>query len=877
MKKTVAVFLAVFMLLVMIPSGLSLNAETGKSEIDDTGVTLCGFANWKYTNGYSSITYPRTFIAFDSENPGTTENLLAMSGKDSSASALIGDNIYLFAHDYEYEGTVSKPERLYRIDTTASTWSAVQIGTGSTELRVASLTYAQDTDTLYALVLRNDRTNHQLMTVNRETGALTEVFDFNNCNFAIIPAIAYLGNGQFFAVHHTTGNALVFNTAGQLVRTMQYITANRAVESYSALYYYAPENVVFGALNQILPAGNFGKLVKINPDTGSVTEVGNIGPACGYGLNGLFALRNHTVAPSPRPSQEDVDAALNASGSSLTFSNDLINPWEVVTSSGRTYMESAIQGMNNSSTSITATFSGLTAGQVLSFDWSVSSENNYDWFTFAVNGNTVQRISGSHSFETYRYSIPSNGTYTFAWTYSKDASAANGSDSACLDNISISGNQPQPIVGDMLDVALNAAGSNIHFSNDPAKPWVIDSSEPGRMSIMSTIIGDSEHQAVYFRVRDAHAGDAVRFEWKTDCEPNFDRLLFIQNNIILTSITGNTGWTEYTYIIPADGDYYFTWSFVKDDDNDSEYRGMGDDGIAQFENGNVWVDNVEYIREYAEGYEPSPNLPDPASFNAAVNAPGENRSFKNDTNNPWQIATESGRICAVSNIMNQDNTDTEFTVDLGYLEAGSVIAFDWKTDCEAVCDRISITLNGYDCMVASGQTQWTSETFTITESDYYVIGWKYSKDYSDSFYSDRVYVDNIKVTPLVTLTYHTVTIIDGFDNSILRTLNVPDGYYVELPETPIHLGYVFDHWEGQIEDITSDGTVTAIYVPRGEGGMMGDVDGDGVISLVDATNVMRHALNLTNLGSYAQYADMDGDGSITVADSVMVMRRALGI
>lgn len=873
MKKTISILLAVLMLTVMLPAGL--NAETSNAEpADNAGVTLCGFANWENSNGDSTITFNRTFVGFNSENPNATEDLLSLSGKDSDASAAIGDTVYFFAHTYEDDTDQDSPEIFYRVDTTASTWTATQIGTGSTEYRVASLTYAQDTDTLYALILRKDRTNQQLMIVNRENGSMTEVFDLAEHDLAIIPTIAYIGNGQFFAVHHATGKALIFNTSGQIVRTMQAITANTAVESFGGLYYYAPGNVIYGALEQKIPAGSFGILVSIDPATGVVTEKGSIGYSYGYAMVGLFALENHTITPTPHPTQEEFDAALNASGSSLTFVNDRVHPWNIVTGSGRTYVESTIQGMNGASSSITATYNGLTAGQVLSFDWSVSSENNYDWMTFAVNGTTVQRISGSHSFASYSYSIPSNGMYTFTWTYSKDSSAANGSDSACLDNIAISGNQPQPIEGNMLNTALNAPGSNIDFSDDPSHPWAIDSSESGRVSIKSTIVGDSEDQVVYFRIRDAHAGDAIRFDWKTDCEYMFDQLQFRKNNAIIEFISGDSDWAQYTYVIPEDGDYFFSWDFSKDDDDDSSYR--TDRGT--YEDGNGWVDNIEYIRDYGFGGGPSPDLPNPASFNSAVNAPGENRSFENDPVIPWQIANDSGRTCAVSNIMNMDNTETEFTIDMGYLEAGTTISFDWKTDTEAGHDRVSVTLNGCEYKVASGQTAWTSESVTVLSSDYYVIGWKYSKNYTASSYSDKVWVDNIKITPVVTLTYHTVTIMDGFDNTVLRTLNVPDGHYVVCPDPPVHIGYVFDHWEGQIENITSDGVVTAIYLPREGGGLMGDVNGDGVVSITDATAVARHAMNLVLLNSnYVQYADMDGNGIISISDAVIVMRTALGL
>lgn len=92
-----------------------------------------------------------------------------------------------------------------------------------------------------------------------------------------------------------------------------------------------------------------------------------------------------------------------------------------------------------------------------------------------------------------------------------------------------------------------------------------------------------------------------------------------------------------------------------------------------------WVDSVSYVEDYVPPVAPG----DPAQFNAAVNAPGENRSFVNDYAHPWVVVTDSGRNCVRSDIAGMRLTETEFTIDMGYLEAGSVISFDWKTSSES--------------------------------------------------------------------------------------------------------------------------------------------------------------------------------------------------
>jgi len=65
------------------------------------------------------------------------------------------------------------------------------------------------------------------------------------------------------------------------------------------------------------------------------------------------------------------------------------------------------------------------------FDYHVSSENSYDWFTIVVNGSQIDRISGTNS-GSYSGRLSSGTEITF--TYSKDGSNSNGSDCGWVDN-----------------------------------------------------------------------------------------------------------------------------------------------------------------------------------------------------------------------------------------------------------------------------------------------------------------------------------------------------------------------------------------------------------------------------------------------------------
>jgi hypothetical protein len=77
----------------------------------------------------------------------------------------------------------------------------------------------------------------------------------------------------------------------------------------------------------------------------------------------------------------------------------------------------------------------------ISFYWKVSSESNYDWLSFYIDGTRQDRISGTSTtaWAMKTYSASNTGTHTLKWEYSKDVSSSNGSDAGWVDRITWSG------------------------------------------------------------------------------------------------------------------------------------------------------------------------------------------------------------------------------------------------------------------------------------------------------------------------------------------------------------------------------------------------------------------------------------------------------
>jgi secreted trypsin-like serine protease len=64
---------------------------------------------------------------------------------------------------------------------------------------------------------------------------------------------------------------------------------------------------------------------------------------------------------------------------------------------------------------------------MLSFEWAVSSEENFDYLSLIINGRNINRISGSGEFQAFSYLLTKN-TNQVIWRYTKDESEGDGSD-----------------------------------------------------------------------------------------------------------------------------------------------------------------------------------------------------------------------------------------------------------------------------------------------------------------------------------------------------------------------------------------------------------------------------------------------------------------
>ena len=131
--------------------------------------------------------------------------------------------------------------------------------------------------------------------------------------------------------------------------------------------------------------------------------------------------------------------SLNVSGGALQFVSNGNYRFLAEEGDGRLYAVSGNKGVNNS-TAVLSLSLPMQAGETLSFDYFHSTEQNYDFYYFKVNGQQVQRLSGeSNGWKSYTYTASTTGTFNFEWSYDKDGYVGSGEDCVRIDNVSYSG------------------------------------------------------------------------------------------------------------------------------------------------------------------------------------------------------------------------------------------------------------------------------------------------------------------------------------------------------------------------------------------------------------------------------------------------------
>jgi len=291
--------------------------------------------------------------------------------------------------------------------------------------------------------------------------------------------------------------------------------------------------------------------------------------------------------------------------------------------------------------------------------------------------------------------------------------------------------------GVSLSDCLNAP--NLNWSTGGQSPWFAQSvlSHDGVDAAQSGPIIDNQESWVETQLT---GPGILTFWWKVSSEDSFDLLEFSLNSELQTRISGDTGWQEGFFAIPA-GNYTAHWRYVKDSSNS--------DGLDA-----AWLDQV--------GFQPTFSLAMGINMPALPTSSGGDAAFFGQTNTTHDGvgAVQSGRI-----------TDNQISSLETTVNGPARLTFWWKVSSEEGYDFLEFYRGTNLVDAISGEVDWTLKTYQVPTGTQR-MRWRYVKDASFAGGDDTGWVDQITtaVVPyLGQLSFQTngiVVPIDGLTTNV---------------------------------------------------------------------------------------------------------------
>lgn len=148
-----------------------------------------------------------------------------------------------------------------------------------------------------------------------------------------------------------------------------------------------------------------------------------------------LALDTTTCTPFAAPYTEDFEGAVLPALPVELFTGTDDADWFSSAAVAETGLQSAESGdIDNNETSTMSLILGYSGAGTISFWVNTSTENNFDFLRFYVDGAQVGTWSGTTDWTQVSFPVTA-GTHTLTWEYDKDGSVSSGSDTVWVDTI----------------------------------------------------------------------------------------------------------------------------------------------------------------------------------------------------------------------------------------------------------------------------------------------------------------------------------------------------------------------------------------------------------------------------------------------------------
>jgi len=199
---------------------------------------------------------------------------------------------------------------------------------------------------------------------------------------------------------------------------------------------------------------------------------------------------------------------------------------------------------DNSTSSLDLTIP-LELGDMLSFTFEVSSEQNFDFLEMASPEGLVFKATGART-AVYNYHPKFTGDHAIKWSYVKDSSTSAGADKAFV-----------------RDLVLTPAAQMTRLDN-----VVVDGSWNYDGATIASIEQHRDNSSIMTTTVSASAGDVVMFDFDVSSELHNDRLTMHDGAGVRQILLSGERAARLAAPVTSSGQHLFTWNYIKDGSQD---------------------------------------------------------------------------------------------------------------------------------------------------------------------------------------------------------------------------------------------------------------------------------------------------------------------